>query len=213
MQELVLHTINFWFEAVYWQTNWCDRGVYSLVYRQISATFMAVTTIYFANATFRPNAVWYVSYQSLSVLDTLNYGSCSIFDLEIGLMAGVTGRQGWLLLLCIWSHPWYIQRSVFAKFLTGLMRLMTVCYLCHFMLKNLILSLGPVFKIWLKDNSSIHSHIFPKGMHINSLLDYDETFTKMCMIWTQNGWNMNRHGTSWYLHTYCATSKKFVNRT
>jgi hypothetical protein len=52
MQELVRHMISFKFEAVYWQTSWCHSGFKILVYRQLSANFMIVTTIVFAHTTF-----------------------------------------------------------------------------------------------------------------------------------------------------------------
>jgi hypothetical protein len=52
MQELARHTISFWFQAVYWQTSWCYRGFNCLVYRQLSANYMVVTTILFVNTTF-----------------------------------------------------------------------------------------------------------------------------------------------------------------
>jgi hypothetical protein len=52
MQELVRHTISFLFEAIYWQISWCHRGFNCLVYRQLSANFMVVTTILFAHTTF-----------------------------------------------------------------------------------------------------------------------------------------------------------------
>jgi hypothetical protein len=73
----------------------------------------------FLISVFRPNAVWCISYQSLSRFWHTNpdYGSYRLPNLEIGLMAGVTGRlQGCLLLLGILSYLWYIQRFVFASF-------------------------------------------------------------------------------------------------
>jgi hypothetical protein len=47
---------------------------------------------------FGPHALWYVSCQSLSrsLHSDLYYGSCCLSNLEIGLTAGVSGRQGML---------------------------------------------------------------------------------------------------------------------
>jgi hypothetical protein len=47
---------------------------------------------------FRPHAVWYVSYQSLSRSwhTDLNYGWYRLSNVEISFTAGVTGRQGML---------------------------------------------------------------------------------------------------------------------
>jgi hypothetical protein len=62
---------------------------------------------------FRPHAVWYVSYQSLTVFDTLILTS-------VYLIWKWSSRRVWpvdrgcLLLLPTWSHFWYIQRSVYA---------------------------------------------------------------------------------------------------
>jgi hypothetical protein len=52
MQELARHTISFEFEAVYWQISWCHRGFNCLVYRQLSANSVVVTTILFTHTTF-----------------------------------------------------------------------------------------------------------------------------------------------------------------
>jgi hypothetical protein len=83
------------------------------------------------------NAVWDVSYQSLSRLwyNDLNYSSNCFLELESGLTAGVTGQQGTLIHprhlipplvypeVCVFlglltppRHVWYILESVFAPF-------------------------------------------------------------------------------------------------
>jgi hypothetical protein len=90
--------------------------------------------------SFWPNVIWYVSYQSFSHSwhTDLDYGSYRLPDLEIGLMAGVTGRQGMLT-----SHRHLIPRMIYSKvrvcpilwfvyFRTGLMWSRTVRYVCHF---------------------------------------------------------------------------------
>jgi hypothetical protein len=93
--------------------------------------------------SFRSNTVWYVSYQSLSRSwhTDFDYGAYRLPDLEIGLTAGVTGRQ-WMLtpprhliprlvypVACICLILWFV-------FPTGLMKSMTVRYLCHLINKS-----------------------------------------------------------------------------
>jgi hypothetical protein len=64
------------------------------------------------------NAVWCVPYQLLSVFLYIDpgYGSKRLHELELGLMAGVTGRQGMLTPPRYMIPPLYIQRYVFALF-------------------------------------------------------------------------------------------------
>jgi hypothetical protein len=51
-----------------------------------------------------------------AVLDALILTTvCTVYLIwKLGLTAGVTGQQGYLLPLGTWSHLWYIQRYVFA---------------------------------------------------------------------------------------------------
>jgi hypothetical protein len=55
-----------------------------------------------------------LSYQLLSHFwnTNLDYGLNRLPELELGLTVGVTGRQGMLTLLGIWSHLWCFQGSV-----------------------------------------------------------------------------------------------------
>jgi hypothetical protein len=85
------------------KTSWCHRGFNSLVYRQLSANFMVVTTI-FLRATCC----------LLCFIPIVDYGSYRLSNLEIGLTEGVIDQQGMLTPPWHWSHLWYIQRSVYA---------------------------------------------------------------------------------------------------
>jgi hypothetical protein len=87
--------------------------------------------------SFRANVVWYVSYQSLSRswYTDLDYGSYRLPELGSGLTAGVTGRQGkftpprHLIPPLVYPEVRVCPILKFA-FPTGLMRSMTVRYLC-----------------------------------------------------------------------------------
>jgi hypothetical protein len=115
MQELVRHTIIFWFETVYWQTSWCHRGFNFLVYRLLSANFMVVTTILFAHTTFRWTTCCLICFIPI-VKPFLTHWSCPyrLSNLEIGLTAGVTGQQGmltplWHLIPPVVFQVWFVQ--------------------------------------------------------------------------------------------------------
>jgi hypothetical protein len=89
---------------------------------------------------FGQHAVWYVSYQSLSRYwnTDLDYGSYRLFNMEIGLTAGVTGQQEmltppWLLIPpLIYSEDRTCTPILWSIFPVLLMRLNTVRYFCHF---------------------------------------------------------------------------------
>jgi hypothetical protein len=47
MQGPALHTISFWVGVDYWQTSWCYRDSYSLVWCQCFVSSMAISMIWF----------------------------------------------------------------------------------------------------------------------------------------------------------------------
>jgi hypothetical protein len=74
-----------------------SQGFYRLVYT--SSVLQVLWSLQRSSMSLqpscRPNAVWCVSYQSLSRWYTdLDYGSNRLPELELWLTAGVTGRQG-----------------------------------------------------------------------------------------------------------------------
>jgi hypothetical protein len=90
-------------------------GFNCIVYRQLSANFMVVTTTLFAHTTF----LWatcclicFIPIVSHSWHIDLDYGSYRLSNVEKGLKVGVTGQHGML------TPPWHliphIQRSVYA---------------------------------------------------------------------------------------------------
>jgi hypothetical protein len=82
--------------------------------------------------SFRPYAVWCVSYKLLSRSwhTDLDYGLFRLLDLEIGPTAGVTGRQGMLLLPLLVYPAVRVCPILWFVFPTELKRSsMIVCYL------------------------------------------------------------------------------------
>jgi hypothetical protein len=86
-----------------------------------------------------PNTVWCVSYQALrlSLHSDLDYGSCCLPDLRKRLMASVISQQGMVTPRHLMPSLVYPQVRVCPLLWfvhpTGLVRSMTVRYLCHFM--------------------------------------------------------------------------------
>jgi hypothetical protein len=128
-----------------WQKSWCHRSFYAVSF---TSSFLQVFWSLQRSSLpiqpfFGPNSVWCVSCQSLShfwVTD-LDYGLNRLPELELGLTADVTGRQGMLTppkhlippLVCPEVRVCSIIGFVFS---TGFMRLITVRYLCYFSLNS-----------------------------------------------------------------------------
>jgi hypothetical protein len=135
-----------WFQAIYWQTSWCHRGFYGLVYRQLSAKSLQRLSLPI-QPSFRAVALWCVSYQSLSLSchTNLDYGSNHLPELELGLTAGVTWSTGNAYSSSapdpISNIPG-IQRSVFAhsqiyiSYRTYEIDYCSVRYLCYFIARR-----------------------------------------------------------------------------
>jgi hypothetical protein len=99
MQELVQHTISFLFKAVYWQTVDVTRvSIFSFTGNFPQILWPLQRSSLLKQPSFRPTAVWCVSYQSLSHSwhTDLDYSLYHILHLEVRLMAGVTSQQGML---------------------------------------------------------------------------------------------------------------------
>jgi hypothetical protein len=117
MQELARHTISFWFEAVYWQTSWCEKGFRCVAYRQFSANFMVVTTILFTHTNFLWATCCLICF-IIIVKPFLTLISTTVHTVYLIWKKGPRRvwsiNRGCLLLHGTWSHAWYIQRSVYA---------------------------------------------------------------------------------------------------
>jgi hypothetical protein len=89
----------------YRQASWCYRGFNCLVYRQLSANFMVVTTMLFAHTTFLWATCCLICFIPIVKPfwhTDFDYGSYRLFNLVIGLTAGVTSQQGML------TPPWHL---------------------------------------------------------------------------------------------------------
>jgi hypothetical protein len=112
MQELVRHTISFYFEAVYWQTRWCHKGFKCLAYRQLTANFMVATTILFTHTTFL-RAICSLICFITSVQPFLTLILTTVHTVYLSWKKGSQWvwsiDRGCLLLHGTWSYLWYIQ--------------------------------------------------------------------------------------------------------
>jgi hypothetical protein len=78
-----------------WQTRLCHKDFYSLLYTKIFAHFPVVTTVWFAYTTFHLTKCSLVGFIPIKLfLTDWSWLRIVSFNLEMGLMAGVTGRQG-----------------------------------------------------------------------------------------------------------------------
>jgi hypothetical protein len=150
MQELVRHTINFFFkfEAVYKKqvdvteiSTVSFTGSFPQILLSLQQFSLPIQT------SFGLNAIWRISYRSVSRSwhTDVDYGWHCLHDLEIGLTAGMTGRQGILtphrypILHCtlgISRGPCLLHSLNRFVFPTWLMRWMTVPLLMPFHMKQ-----------------------------------------------------------------------------
>jgi hypothetical protein len=100
-----------------WQTSWCHKGFRCLAYRQLSANFMAVTTILFTHTTFLWATCCLVCFITIvKPFLTLMFTTVHIVYLiwKKGSWWVLSIDRGCLLLHDTWYHLWYIQRSMYA---------------------------------------------------------------------------------------------------
>jgi hypothetical protein len=115
MQGPALHTISFWVGVNYWQTSWCYKEFYCLVWCWRFKSYMAVIMILFVITTFH----WKICCLTFFMPIVRPYLAhwfwhFHIHDNGIGRTAGVTSRQGMLTLLGTWSYLWWFQGSMYA---------------------------------------------------------------------------------------------------
>jgi hypothetical protein len=82
-----------------------SQGFNCLVYRQLSANFMVVTTILFAHTTFLWATCYLICFIPIVkpfLTHWSYYGSYHLSNVEIGLTVGVTGQQ------CMLTPPWHL---------------------------------------------------------------------------------------------------------
>jgi hypothetical protein len=110
----------FFIQCIYWQTSWCHRGLYSLVYRWLPQILQSLQLSSVpVQSFFRPNAMCFIPiitpflihwswrwFVPLNIYLSWNLGSQRMWQVD----------RGCLLLQGTWFHLWYIQRSVFAPF-------------------------------------------------------------------------------------------------
>jgi hypothetical protein len=137
MREIVWHMISFFYSRYSTDKQGflvSFTGSFPQIVRSLQRSRLPI------QPSFRPNAVWCVSYGSLSLslYTDLDYGSCHLPELELELKAGVTGWQ-WMSTppRPVIPPPVYSEVCVcpILKFVfpIRLMRLMTVRYLCYFL--------------------------------------------------------------------------------
>jgi hypothetical protein len=115
MQELVWHTISFYFKTVYWQISWCHKVFKYLAYKQLSANFMVITTILFTHTTFLWATCCLICFITivkpfLTLILTTVHTIYLIWKKGSGPVWSID--RGCLFLHGTWFHLWYIQRSV-----------------------------------------------------------------------------------------------------
>jgi hypothetical protein len=102
--------------SFYWQASRCHSGFNNLFYRQLSANFMVITTILFTHTTFR----WATSCLICFIPNVKPFLLVLTTVRNVYLIWKYSSQQMWwvgmgfLHLLGIWSHLWYIQRSAYA---------------------------------------------------------------------------------------------------